>query len=135
MYEKAIYFKNKFLRNGIILLLLSGFLFYPSKINNEPFNPLMLIAPAFGIIWIYLSLMLSKKIKTKVAEANSNEITDETFSYKQVEVVLTILLLVALFLSIFKHWMYADYLLFPVALAYLFWLFKQIQNLNSYFKA
>ncbi len=133
MYEKALYFKNKFLRNGIILLLLSGILLYPSKIYNEPFNPLILVLPAFGMLWIYLSLMLSKKIKSKVADVKSNEITDETFSYKHTEVVLTVILLGVIFLSI-KHWKYADYLVLPVALAYLFWLFKQVQGLNVYFK-
>lgn len=134
MYQKALYFKSKFLRNGIIMLLLSGLQFYQAYSINEPFSPALLIIPVLSFVWIYFGLLITKQLKTKVAINDSNEIADEVYSYKQVELVLTILLLVMFFL-LTRHWKYAEYLMFPIALAYLFWLFKQVKDLNAYFKA
>ena len=132
MYQVALYFKNKFLRQGIILLLLSGLPLYQAYTLNENFSITFLIMPVVAVIWLYLGVMLAQKLKTKVAVAYNNEITDENFSYKKVEVIMVTVILALHFLG--KHWKYVDYLMLTVALVYLFWLFKQMQKLNTYFK-
>ena len=80
MYERAMYLKNKFIRNGIALFTISALLIYYAATKSESFSPVLIIVPVAALIWLYLGLWINKKLKLKVANKDS-EITDVSISY------------------------------------------------------
>ena len=133
MYERAMYLKNKFIRNGIALFTISALLIYYAATKSESFSPVLIIVPVAVLIWLYLGLWINKKLKLKVANKDS-EITDVSISYKQVEFILSVLLVAVIFLLL-KHWVYANYLTNLILIAYCYWSYIQIKMLNNYFNA
>lgn len=133
MYERAEYFKNRFIRNGIAGFAISAFFMYNAFSNEKTFQPIAFIFPVVAFVWLCLGLWINKKLKTKDAIKDSNEITDERISFQYIELILTVLLVLSLFLNI-RHYEYANYLMISIVIAYTYWLYTQVKLLSKYFK-
>jgi hypothetical protein len=134
LYERAQYFKNKFIRNGIFGVAASSILIYNAVVRNSAFTPGLIVFPVAAFVWLCAGLWINRKLKDKSAITISDEITDERISFKQMELILTLLFITVIFLGGI-HWKYATYLLIPFLIAYLYWLFSQVKLLYTYFKA
>ncbi len=132
MYERAKYFRNKFIRNGIFGLVICVILIYSTVTSEALFLARLIILLIVSVVWLYFGLHINRKLKSKDKTKDKIEITDERISFKQVEFLLSILLIVAIFLGI-RHVKYADYLAIPIVVAYLWWLYSQMKLLNNYF--
>jgi len=136
MYERAKYFSNKFIRNGIAGSIICGILiFSPSQmvdpgsgIRND-LQPIVLFLVA-TILWLYFGIRIYVKLKSKAA-LNEPEISDERISFRQVEVMLSLLLFLVIFLGM-KHWRYANYVAIPVLIGYAWWMYSQMKLVNNY---
>jgi hypothetical protein len=133
MYERANYFKNKFIRNGIAGFAILIIIIFSSITNGELPLSRLIIFSAAAFLWLSLGLWINKNIKAKIATIESENIK-ESVPFQQIENIFTVFLFALLFLS-FKNWENTNYLLFPVAIVYLYWLFTQMKLLNMYFKA
>jgi hypothetical protein len=131
MYEKAKYYRNRFIRNGIAGLAISAFIIYKAICTDKDFTLASVVFPVAALAWLYFGLRINKKLKTKVP---TNEITDERLSFRQIEYALSFLILASLLLS-FRHWQYANYLIVIVLLVYGIWFYKQMKSLNNYFNS
>jgi hypothetical protein len=132
MYERAQYYRSKYIRNGIAGLVISALLIYYTATKNEPFTPAIIIFPIVAFMWFYFGLWINKKLKVKIA-ATESQIIDERFPFKQIEYFLSLLIAIALVLG-FQHWKFADYLIIPLVIAYVWWSYYQMKLLNNYFK-
>ncbi len=133
MYERAKYFRTKFIRNGIAGFAMSALLIYYT-IKGEALNPSVVIIPVAALLWLYFGLRINNKLKAKDEANRSSEIPEEGIPFKQVESILSVLVIIIIFLSI-THWKYADYLAIPMLITYCWWLYSQMKLLNNYFRA
>ena len=134
MYERAKYFNIKFNRNGIYGLAICAFLIYFAFKKQEPFSSLLYVYAAMSIAWIVIALWINTKLKLKSASSDVNEISEEKYSFKSVEQILSLLLVIFIILSN-KKWEYANYLAIPLIVVYSAWTFFQMRMLNNYFKS
>src|SRR5690348_14437013 len=134
MYEKANYFGNKFIRNGIAGILFTAFIFYYTFVKDKPFNPVFIAFPIAAIVWLYFGIKIKRKLKLKDSSKQITEITDERISVKQVERILFILILATIYLGIYQ-WHYASYFTLIILLIYTSWFTLQMKALNEYFKS
>ena len=134
MYERAKYFNIKFNRNGIYGLAISAFLIYFAFKKQEAFSSLLYVYAAMSIAWIVIALWINTKLKLKNASSDVNEISEEKYSFKSVEQILSLLLVIFIILSN-KKWEYANYLAIPLIIGYSAWTFFQMRMLNNYFKS
>ncbi len=134
MNERVKYFKSKFIRSGIVGFAISVFLIYSAIAKSESINPILFIIPVVAFVWLYFGFWINKKLKSKNEKLESFEIKDERISFKQVDIILTALL-IAVTILVVRHLKYADYLVIPVAIFYFYWLYSQVKLLDEYFKA
>lgn len=133
MHERAIYFKYKFIRNGIAGIVISALLYYNAVSKNEFKMPGLIIFPALAFIWLCFGLWINKKLKSKDAATDALPVSDKRISYKQVDFIFS-LLAIAIILSIIKDWKYVHYLAIPFLAGYFLWFYSQMKILNNYFK-
>ena len=136
MYEKAIYFKWKFIRNGIAGIVFSILLIYYIVTKNESVNPFTIVIPVVAFAWIFYGLRIAKKLKlkNKTSTGDSIIITDERISFKQIDFIFSICFFVVLLLS-FNHWKYAGSFCILWLIAYTWWFSGQMKGLEEYFKS
>lgn len=134
MYERAKYFSIKFNRNGIYGLSICAFLIYFSFKKQEPVAPLLYAYVAMSIGWLVTAFWINAKLKLKNAGMEIHEISDEKISFRSIEQILSLLMVIFIILSN-KKWEYANYLAVPLMLVYIGWTFSQMKILNNYFKA
>jgi len=136
MFERATYFKGKFIRNGIAGFVFSAlfiYLFFTKK--DESMNPIIFAFPIAAFAWLFYGFRISKKLKEKNKTSVNDPliISDERISYKQADFIFSIFVLVSLLLS-FNHWKYANYLILLGLVAYTWWFSRQMKLLEEYFK-
>lgn len=134
MYERAKYFSIKFNRNGIYGLAICAFLIYFAFKKQEPVSSLLYVYAVMSIVWIAVAFWINTKLKYKKANVDDNEILDEKYSYKSIEQILSLLLVIFIILSN-KKWEYANYLAVPLMIVYIGWTSSQMRMLNNYFKS
>ena len=127
MYHRAIFFRNKFTRNSIGLLVIMLLIFLtPVEVSVW----LYVVFSLFLIIYVALAYWINLKLKQKVTEKN---IEFDKGGYEKKEGALTFALIIVLFLG-FRHFKYADLLATIVGLAYAYWLISEMKILSIYFK-
>jgi hypothetical protein len=131
MYERAKYYRGRFIRNAIAGFAISAFVLFNAIGKDNSITFPAIIFPLAACAWLYFGLRIKEKLKTKAATV---EITDERIPFKQVEYVFSILVFVSLFLAI-RQTQYANYLVTVVLIAYTAWFSVQMKMLNDYFKA
>jgi hypothetical protein len=131
MYEKAKYFSSKFIRNGIAGLALSCFIIYSIVHDHKQFDVLFVLIPIVAFAWLYSGIRINKKLKLKDQTKEQAEIIDERISYKQIELLISLLIVLVIFLGM-NHWKYVDYLTIPVLMIFAWWLYSQMKILNKY---
>ncbi len=134
MYERAKYFGIKFNRNGIYGLAISAFLIYFAFKKQEPFSSLLYVYVLMSIAWIAIAFWINAKLKLKSENLEVGEIAEEKFSFKSIEQILSLLMVIFIILSN-KKWEYANYIAVPIMLFYISWTFSQMRMLNNYFKS
>lgn len=130
MYERANYFRNKFFRNGIALLLLTVLAWGRSYSTGQPVGPGLYFFPVASAIWLSLTFFINKNLKNKIPEPPS--IPEGRFNYKANESVLTMSLLLAVIFTL-NGWKYALLALVTMIVIYAAWLFFEMRKLNEYF--
>ncbi|HOZ82928.1 MAG TPA: hypothetical protein PLU85_02265 [Bacteroidia bacterium] len=131
MYERAKYFRDKFIRNSIAAFAICGLLIYTVITQHKSVMPGLIIFPAVAFAWLYLGLWINNKLKSKHA-TDISEVTDEKISFKQVQFIFSIFFVVVVLLY-FKHLKIVNYLAVPIILIYAWWLFSQMKMLSNYF--
>ena len=132
MNERADYYRNKFIRNGIVGIAISGFLIYNAITVDKTFSLILIIFPLFASVWLYFGLKINHKMKLKSSQ-NEIESSDERVSFKSIEFFFSLLIITSILLSV-KHWKYANYLTVTTLAIYITWVYKQMKILNDYFK-
>ena len=131
MYDKAKYYSNKFIRNGIAGLVFTAIVISIWLDDSQP-HPVGLIAfPITTVLWFYFGFRLKKKLKTK--EPVKFEITDRKISFKVVERIFMVLLAATIFLATRKE-EYSSPLMISALVLYFSWFAWQMTLLNKYFK-
>lgn len=132
MYERAIYYRNKFIRNGILGFAVSAFLISSAVTTDKSFIPGIIIFPIASFLWLYFGMQINRKLKAKVATNDKLINTHERFSFKQIESILSILIVAVIILGV-RYEQYANYIAIPILVAYIWWLYSQMKLLNNYF--
>jgi hypothetical protein len=132
MYERAKYYRSKFIRNGIAGFAMSAFLIYSSVNSGKSFGAAKILFPIVSVAWLYFGLQINRKLKSKDETKEKVEIAGGRISFKQIEHILSALLVVVIFLGV-RHVQYANYLAVPILVAYIWWLMSQMKLLNNYF--
>jgi hypothetical protein len=89
--------------------------------------------PLISIIWLYLGLLISKKLKANEAFKEKDQYTDKGVTFAA-EVLFSTVLFVLFFLLVFIRSKYADYLAVPYLFFYGRWFYAKMKFLNRYFK-
>ena len=134
MYERALHFKNRFLRDGVLFLLFTPLFIYMNQTDGKPFTKGIIILPLVGSLWLLSGWWILKNLKLKSASGDGSEIIPERMHYKKAELVFSFLIFITLVLSL-QHWKFAEYLGIAVVVSYSYWLYSQIKLLRNYFAA
>jgi uncharacterized membrane protein len=132
MYQRARYFSNRFIRNGIAGFAISAFLVYSVITGAQSTGLIIIIFPVVSFVWLYFGLRIKSKLKSKDPN-ETPEIRDELFSYRQAQSIFSILVGVILISGI-NHWKYSYYFTVPVLIVFVWWFYLQMKLLNDYFK-
>ncbi len=134
MYQRAKYFSEKFIANGIGCILLSVYLIYAAVIVHQTIKPLLYITLIAGLGWLLIGWRLRKKIRQKIQfdMPNNSEVNTERMGYQNVDLIFSIL--IVLLISFGEQLIYQDFIAIGFIIAYSVWVFFQIKLMNNFFQ-
>ena len=128
MYERAKYFSNRFIRNGIAGVIILSLILYGMIEKHDTINPTFIGFVLFPIFWLTYGLWIRRKLQFKSPVV---EIDEKAVYYKQIQFVLSICVVVLIYLGLDKK-SYAAYIAIPFLVIYFGWIYKQMKLINAY---
>ena len=133
MLEFAKYLKLKSLRNSIILFGIFVLKFKANDLKEKIWPKSFILLGIF--IWVYLYFSITHKVKLLKSGSKNSDYTIENRIkiLKQVEGILTLLLVICVFANLRGWWIGSTFIVLPISM-YLMWNIYSYSLVSTFFK-